>query len=230
MVADSDSDRVYLALQGGEALELVEASDELSEPTVGELLEDEASPANSALFLAGSTPSVAWSSEGTILFSDLAQRASPVVVAEEVSGTFDVSGSPEHVAFAYSFRAGDIERVRYRSFDTAGEARLSPQDVQRAPASLRDASIALFGGGYALTYRSLISRDFSDNTIRIAFMSVTGLVVYQGDVAVTSRAGGPTDLVADDEGAVALAWFDTDDVKVHIRRLQCPVALNLCNQ
>jgi hypothetical protein len=95
---------------------------------------------------------------------------------------------------------------------------------------LRDASIALFGQGYALAYRSLISRDFSDNTIRIAFMSVTGLVVYQGDVATTSRAGGQTDIVADDDGAVALAWFDSDEVKVHLRRMQCPVALDLCNQ
>jgi hypothetical protein len=230
MVADAASDRVYLALQDGEGLVLVETSDELSEPSVGELLEDEDSPDGAALFLASSTPSVAWSREGSLLFSSLDGGGSPVVVAEEVTGMFDVAGSIDHVAFAYALRAGDVERVRYRSFDVQGEARLSPQDVQRAPASLRDASIALFGQGYALAYRSLVSRDFPDNTIRIAFMSVTGLVVYQGDVAATSRAGGQSDIVADDDGAVALAWFDSDEVKVHLRRMQCPVALDLCNQ
>lgn len=230
MVAAAASDRVYLALQDGEGLVLVEASGELSEPSVDDLLPNEASPEKPELFLARSTPSVAWSSAGSLLYSSLEGGDAPVVVAEDVTGMFDVAGSFDHVAFAYALNAGDFERVRYRSFDVEGEARLSPQDVQRAPASLRDASIALFGQGYALAYRSLVSRDFPDNTIRIAFMSVTGLVVYQGDVASTSRAGGQTDIVAADNGSVAMAWFDSDEVKVHIRRMQCPVALDLCNQ
>jgi hypothetical protein len=230
MVAEASSDRVYLAVQDSEGLVLVEATGEVPEPNVSQLLEDEASPESPALFLAGEAPAVAWSSGGALRFSRLEDMGSALVVAEDVSGAFDVSGDSDHVAFAYALRAGDIERVRYRSFDNAGNAILSPQDVQRAPAVLRDASIALFGNGYALTYRSLVSRDFPDNTLRIAFMSVTGLVVYQGDVALTSRAGGQTDIVADGEGALALAWFDSDDVKVHLRRLQCPVALDLCNQ
>jgi hypothetical protein len=229
MVADA-SDHVYLALQDGEGLTLVEASREEAEPELSELLADETSPENPAVFLAGTTPSVVWSSEGALRFASLEAADSAITVAEDVTGAVDVSGNGEYVAFAYALRAGDVERVRYRSFDTDGNEVLSAQDVQRAPAVLRDASIALFGNGYALTYRSLVSRDFPDNTLRIAFMSVTGLVVYQGDVALTSRAGGQTDIVADGEGALALAWFDSDEVKVHLRRLQCPVALDLCNQ
>jgi hypothetical protein len=101
--------------------------------------------------------------------------------------------------------------------------------VQHPPAVLRDVAIVPFGKGYAISYRSLTSRDFPHDAIRIAFMTATGQIVYEGEVTPTSRAGGPTDLVATEDGHVVVAWTDTDDNHVRLQRLDCPIALQLCN-
>jgi hypothetical protein len=157
------------------------------------------------------------------------EEGEPVVLAEGVSGAFDVASGEAGGAVAYSYRVEDAELVRYRPFGLGGDPMLEARAVQHPPVVLRDVAIESFGDGYAFSYRSLTSRDFPYNAIRIAFMAATGQIVYEGEVTPTSRAGGPTDLVATDDGHVVVAWSDTDDNQVHLQRLDCPVALELCS-
>ena len=220
---------IHLTVQGDDGLTLAQyPHDDPADVSYRDLLVDSDPVQHAALALLRESVWLAWSSGDTLSMHAL-EDDEPVVLADTVSGAFDIASGEESGAVAYSYRVEDAELVRYRPFGLDGDVMLEPRSVQHPPAVLRDVAIVPFGRGYALSYRSLTSRDFPHNAIRIAFMTATGEIVYEGEVTPTSRAGGPTDLVATDDGHVVLAWSDTDDNHAHLQRLDCPVALRLCN-
>lgn len=229
MLSDSTEERIYVGVRTGEQLTV--GSYPEGNPSAVEFdqsVAGEPGLVHAVLASVKGEPSVAWSNGGGVYLSSLDNHA-PLPLAEGGSGFFDLAGGPESGALAYSRLLSGVQLVAYQPFEGEGVRRLSPRTVQRAPAELRDVSVVPFGRGFALAYRSLVSRDFPNNTIRVAFMNQTGELVYEGEIGTTSRAGGPTDIVATADGHVVVVWNDTDDNQVHLRRLNCPIALKLCN-
>lgn len=167
-----------------------------------------------------------WVSGGQVRLSR--DGADPVILAEEARAPFAVTDGVLGGALTFSLDRPDTQLIRYRFFDMRGAHRLDALSIRPAPARFMDASIAGFAAGYVIVYRAPVSRDQTENAVRIAFMNRAGSVVYDGEISTTSYSGGVTDVVATDDGHVVLTWRDTDSGSVHLRRMDCAGAWDLC--
>lgn len=131
---------------------------------------------------------------------------SPMVASDAVEGTdgtVDVTMGPLGGAVVYGVLvAGLRPELRFRALDDTG----SPVESVRTVAETgRDASIAAFGGGFVVSYRS----GAPDDVIRLAFLDAVGNGLGEIDLGPAEPQGGRTTVRVTDDGRILVAWADT---------------------
>jgi hypothetical protein len=156
-----------------------------------------------------------------VLALDAAGAASGTPVAASTEGNADGSADVTMDLFggAMVFGATVIVRpeVRIRLLDATG----TPSESERAATASagRDASIASFGGGYLVSYRSADPEP----VIRLALLDAQGVFIDEYDIADAEASGGRTTVRVTAEGRVLVTWADVGVAGTRIRaaRVRC---------
>jgi len=156
-----------------------------------------------------------------VLALDVAGAASGGPVAASTEGNADGTADVTMDLFggAMVFGATVIVRpeVRVRLLDGTG----TPVESERAATTSagRDASIASFGGGYLVSYRSADAAP----VIRLALLDAQGVFIDEYDLADAAAGGGRTTVRVTTEGRVLVTWADTGVAGTRIRaaRVRC---------
>ena len=156
-----------------------------------------------------------------VLALDAAGAASGSPVAASTEGNADGTSDITMDLFggAMVFGATVIVRpeVRIRLLDGTG----TPSGSERAATTSagRDASIASFGGGYLVSYRSADAEP----VIRLALLDAGGVFIDEYDLADAAAGGGRTTVRVTTEGRVLVTWADAGVAGTRIRaaRVRC---------
>lgn len=156
-----------------------------------------------------------------VLALDAAGAASGTPVAASTEGNADGTADLTMDLFggAIVFGATVIVRpeVRIRLLDGMG----APSESERAATTSagRDASIASFGGGYLVSYRSADAEP----VIRLALLDAQGVFIDEYDLADAAVSGGRTTVRVTTEGRVLVTWADVGVAGTRIRaaRVRC---------
>ncbi len=142
-----------------------------------------------------------------------ASSGTPAVASTEgnADGTADLV--MDRFGGAIVFGATVIVRpeVRIRLLDETG----APVEAERAVTASagRDASIASFGGGYLVSYRSADPVP----VIRLALLDAQGVFIDEYDLADAAVGGGRTTVRVTTEGRVLVTWADAGVAGTRIR-------------
>lgn len=144
-----------------------------------------------------------------------ARSGEPTAVTTSANGdgTVDVALDPLGGAAVFGVQvSGVLNEVRFRAI--SGVGMLTGDERVLTPGGGRDPSIALFAGGYAVSYRDTMS---SPPRVVLLLVSAAGEVLDEVPVADAELGGGRTTVRVSGGGDIGVAWADDPGGSVNIR-------------
>ncbi len=126
-------------------------------------------------------------------------------------------------AVAFGVRiAGVRPEVHLRILDADGVPGTQQQVITVAPETGADPSIAVFAGGYVVSYRGRETGS-GGATLRLAFLTNAGDVVGNLDLGATTDRGGPTTISVSNDGNILVAWTEINagTARMFAARVRC---------
>ncbi len=164
-------------------------------------------------------PGVAWAEVGSSGTDVILQRldmsgattGGPITLSTEhnADGAVDMATDEGGGAVVFGTLVGGVRpEVRFRPIDGTGMPTGPERILTMAPEQGRDPSIAMFAGGYVVSYRAIADTGLSQPEIRLAFVDRLGNVVTRTSVTNCVALGGRTTVRVAGDGTILVGWND----------------------